>query len=124
MEKNLRTCVVCHSKYSFCPKCRVDEDKPTWYFIFCTEHCKDIYEVLSSYENGYIDAKTADKQLKDLNISQINDWGDSYKNTIAKIAAEIKKTDEAAKKKAVSKKPIKAIAQNEISEKDKIDVEQ
>ena len=92
MGKDLRTCVICQSKYEYCPKCNRDVDKPTWYFIFCSENCKSIYEVMSAYECGDIDAKTANESLIKLNVSKIDNLEKSYKSTLAKIDSELKET--------------------------------
>lgn len=59
-------------------------------FSFCSEECKNIYEVMSSYENGYADAETANKKLNRLNISKYELIG-SYKKTLSKIINEISK---------------------------------
>ena len=61
MSKNdLRMCCVCHKEYPFCLCNPEDRLKPTWYFAYCSENCKDIYNITSSFENGRlsdIDAK-------------------------------------------------------------------
>ena len=49
----MRTCSVCRNPYSYCPHCSEDKLKPTWYFSFCGENCKDIYDITAKYENGH-----------------------------------------------------------------------
>ena len=46
---------------------------------------------MSSFENEKIDAETANKQLSKLDLSQKDNFGDSYKNTLSKISTEIEK---------------------------------
>ena len=48
---------------------------------------------MSSYENGYTDAATANKKLNKLNISKYDLVG-SYKNTLSKINNEISKKEQ------------------------------
>lgn len=48
---------------------------------------------MSSYENGYTDAETANKKLNKLNISKYDLVG-SYKNTLSKINNEISKKEQ------------------------------
>ena len=51
---------------------------------------------MSSFENGKIDAEIANEQLSKLDLSQKDNFGDSYKNTLSKISTEIKKIKENA----------------------------
>ena len=84
-KKGLRTCCVCHKEYSFCLCNPEDRNKPTWYFAYCSENCKDIYTVTSDYENGNISADEAKTQLDRLDLSQIANFGESYQMAIMKI---------------------------------------
>lgn len=96
-KRDLRTCCVCRHSYHFCPVCNEeDKNKEPWYFVYCSENCKNIYNVMSSFENGKIDAETANEQLSKLDLSQKDNFGDSYKNTLSKISTEIKKIKENA----------------------------
>ena len=88
-KKGLRTCCVCHKEYSFCLCNPEDRNKPTWYFAYCSENCKDIYTVTSDYENGNISADDAKKQLDKLDLSQIANFGESYQKAIMKINENI-----------------------------------
>lgn len=113
MNKNdLRICCVCHKEFIFCPVCRPeDRNKEPWHFAYCSENCRDIYKVTSSFENGKmtdIDAKT---KLAKLDLSEQNNFGESYKNSIASIMKakqqiikkEIKKVDVKSAKNIVTK---------------------
>ena len=94
MSKNdLRTCCVCHKEYSFCPVCNPeDRFKPTWHFAYCSENCKDIYNITSSFENGRlsdIDAKAKLEKKKadaiianDVSSSNIGFNADNHQVTI------------------------------------------
>lgn len=85
-KRNDRTCCVCYKNYQFCPVCRPeDREKPTFYFAYCSENCRNIYTVTSAYEDGKISADAAKEELDKLDLSRIENFGESYKNTIAKI---------------------------------------
>ena len=89
-KRGLRTCCVCRKEHLFCPQCRPeDRNKPTWYFAYCSENCKDIYATTSDYENGNISADDAKKQLDKLDLSQIANFGESYQKAIMKINENI-----------------------------------
>ena len=100
-KRGVRTCCVCRREHLFCPQCRPeDRNKPTWYFAYCSENCKDIYTVTSYYEDKKISADDAKKQLDKLDLSQIANFGESYQKAIMKINEETKpveKTDDVIK---------------------------
>lgn len=87
--KGNKICATCHSEYDFCPKCNKDKDKPLWYFTFCSQNCHDIYETTSSFENGNINADEAKMKLDNLNLSKLDNFGESYKKSIDKIMSSI-----------------------------------
>ena len=93
MERKSRTCSVCRRSYKFCPSCREDSDKPLWYFAYCSENCKKIYEVTSNFEDGLIDEKTAKEQLRKLDLSRLDNIGTSYVASINKIMSSAVKND-------------------------------
>ena len=88
MERDLRTCTVCRGGYKYCPHCDKDNDKPTWYFSFCSENCHDIYEVSSKFESKQMDANTAKEKLDKLDLSRLDNFGFSYKKSIERINEE------------------------------------
>ena len=87
--KGDKICATCRSNYNFCPKCDKDKDKPLWYFTFCSQNCHDIYETTSSFENGKIDADEAKSKLDNLNLSKLDNFGESYKKSIDKIMSSV-----------------------------------
>ena len=87
--KGEKICATCRSNYDFCPKCNRDKDKPLWYFTFCSQNCHDIYEITSSFENGKIDADEAKSKLNNLNLSKLDNFGESYKKSINKIMSSV-----------------------------------
>ena len=87
--KGEKICATCRCSYNFCPKCNKDKDKPLWYFTFCSQNCHDIYETTSSFENGKIDADEAKLKLDNLNLSKLDNFGESYKKSIDKIMSSV-----------------------------------
>ena len=87
--KGKKICATCRSEYDFCPKCNKDKDKPLCYFTFCSQNCHDIYETTSNFENGKINANDAKLQLDNLNLSKLDNFGESYKKSIDKIMSSV-----------------------------------
>lgn len=85
-DRKTRICALCKTQYQFCPQCSPeDAKKPTWYFTFCSENCHDIYAVTSGFEDGRIKDIDAKAQLGKLDLSKLENFGESYKLSIAEI---------------------------------------
>lgn len=94
MERKLRYCAVCGTGYKFCPKCNEDKDKPLYHYTFCSKNCKDIYSVISDYRDGELSCDEANKLLSSLDLSKINNFGESYKKSLEEIYNLIAKKNE------------------------------
>ena len=108
MSKNdLRMCCVCHKEYPFCLCNPEDRLKPTWHFAYCSENCKDIYNITSSFENGRLSDIDAKAKLEKLDLNEKDNFGESYKKSIASImkakAQVIKKENKKTEVKSVKK---------------------
>lgn len=95
-KKDLRTCCVCRQKFSFCPVCNSEDmNKPLWHFAYCSENCKDIYEITSAFEDGRMADIEAKEKLEKLDLSRQAYFGESYKKSITsimKVKTQVKKT--------------------------------
>ena len=70
MENKKRTCVVCGEKYSYCPNCSKDAGKPTWMFVFCSDLCHEVSEILNDRGFKHIDDLEAKKLLSNLKLDE------------------------------------------------------
>ena len=106
-KNNLRMCCVCHKEYPFCLCNPEDRLKPTWHFAYCSENCKDIYNITSSFENGRLSDIDAKTKLEKLDLNEKDNFGESYQNSIASImkakAQVIKKENKKTEVKSVKK---------------------
>lgn len=84
-KNNLRMCCVCHKEYPFCLCNPEDRLKPTWHFAYCSENCKDIYNITSSFENGRLSDIDAKAKLEKLDLSKKDNFGESYQKSIDSI---------------------------------------
>ena len=122
MSKNdLRMCCVCHKEYSFCPVCNPEDRlKPTWNFAYCSENCKDIYNITSSFENGRLSDIDAKAKLEKLDLNEKDNFGESYQkaiDSIMKAKAQVikkenKKTEVTSVKKDIDTKANKEAESN------------
>ena len=106
-KNNLRMCCVCHKEYPFCLCNPEDRLKPTWHFAYCSENCKDIYNITSSFENGRLSDIDAKAKLEKLDLNEKDNFGESYQKSIASImkakAQVIKKENKKTEVKSVKK---------------------
>lgn len=102
-----RICSVCKHAYKYCPACKEDAKKPTWLFAFCSENCRNIYNITSDFENKQLTDIEAKAKLEKLDLSRKEYFGESYKNSIASImktkAQVIKKENKKTEAKSVKK---------------------
>ena len=104
-KQNNRICIICGKSYSYCPNCGEDVNKPSWYFIFDSQNCHDIYEVCTQYRDKKIDVKKAYELISKLDLSNIEDFVEVTKNQIKEI---IRLNEEATNvKESVEKAEVK-----------------
>ena len=88
MGKLNRTCIICGKKYSYCNNCQSDANKPTWYFIFDSQNCHDIYEVCTQYRDKEITVAQAYEKISKLDISNIKNFAEATRIQIEEILAK------------------------------------
>ena len=120
--KGEKICATCRCSYNFCPKCNKDKDKPLWYFTFCSQNCHDIYETTSSFENGKIDADEARSKLDNLNLSKLDNFGESYKKSIDKIMSSVSVKENVVTEDVVAEERNEINLDDQVVEKENNDV--
>ena len=120
--KGEKICATCRSNYDFCPKCNRDKDKPLWYFTFCSQNCHDIYDTTSKFEDGLIDASEAKSQLDNLNLSNLDNFGESYKKSINKIMSSVSVKENVITEDVVVKERIEIGLDEKVVEKENNDI--
>ena len=69
MRKNNRICIVCSTKYTYCPNCAEFDHLEKWHTIYHDENCKNIFEAASDYLAGYITKEEAKLKLDKCDLS-------------------------------------------------------
>ena len=107
MAQGDRTCLICGAKYNYCSKCPGAKPDETWKNLYCSKGCKEVFELVSAYKNGHINASEAKMKLKSPNIdlSKKGQFADEYKSVVDELIAQEseKKTDEVPKNKKFKK---------------------
>lgn len=82
-----RICCVDKTKYEFCPHCNKVSFDEMWKTTFCSENCRDIYKLATSYTHNKISSVDAKAKLDTLDISNINNFADSIKAVVYELNA-------------------------------------
>ena len=87
MKGKARICHTCGKEYHYCPRCREDENKPTWMFVWDTLECKEVFNILSRYNSGDYSKEEAREALKKA-ISHEITFTDAIQKEIDEILKE------------------------------------
>ena len=99
MIKN-RTCICCSARYSYCPDCGgADHLKPYWYSEFCSEECKDIWDIATRYNMQLMSKQEAKSALGKYDLSDTSKYVECVQRDITNIFADEKPVSKAKKAK-------------------------
>lgn len=101
----LRKCVCCDKEYEYCPNCAKGNNKPAWMMSFCSEGCKELFNLVSAYNMRLIGKAKVQAFVAEHGIK---DFG-KYTDAIRKVLEE---TDNAPKPMVV--KPVEVVSHEEI----------
>lgn len=85
-----RICCIDKTQYTFCPHCGgTVKPEEAWKTTFCSENCRDLYNLCNSFAHNKIDAAKAKEALSKLDFSKVELFPDGMKNNIADILAYV-----------------------------------
>lgn len=99
MVRNNKTCILCGNKYSYCSGCAEFDHLPRWMECYCSENCKDIFNILSSYNMNHKTKEKAKALLEKCDLTMTDTYSEFNKNCINSIMSDetIKPVDTAGK---------------------------
>lgn len=92
--KDNHSCLVCGSKYTYCPNCSEYDKFPRWMGIFCSENCHDIFDIANDYAHELMTKEDAKEALKDKDLSMKGKYTGGVKKAINEILREDKSVKE------------------------------
>lgn len=63
-ETKKATCSICGKKYDLCLSCRKELSARPWKEVADTESCYKLYMILLQFNNGYLSADEAKRQIE------------------------------------------------------------
>ena len=88
MGKRTRQCIMCGTKYEYCPTCSQDKYKPTWMIEFHEENCMKIWDICTRFNMELMSKEEAKEALLKCDLSKKETFVDFVQNDIAKILFE------------------------------------
>jgi len=101
MAKGQRTCIICGTKYTYCPTCGNGNKNESWRYLYDTILCNKIFDVLSAYAHKHIKKSEAKDQLKSLDIPKGMKFNPEIKKQIDEILVVEPKVKDDDKKQIV-----------------------
>lgn len=92
MAKYIQTCLLCKQTYEYCGGCSKYKHLPTFMTTFCSQNCRDIYQVMTNFEGKILTKEEAKRQLMNLDVSRHDYYTKSFATSYNKIM--IDDTDE------------------------------
>lgn len=102
-----RSCSICNKKYHYCNRgCKDYSHLPRWMDAYCSETCKEVYNICAGFVNNWLDPEVEAARLEELHLDNeyINKLSDDMKTIIRKIQ-KIDTKNSAAIMQALNDKP-------------------
>ena len=77
-----RRCICCNKAYKYCGQCKEYSNLPAWMNEFCSEECKELFNIMSVYNMGYADKSQIEKVIKKYNITDYSKYKSSTANKL------------------------------------------
>lgn len=88
MQNKTRKCICCGKEYSYCSNCPQDKHKPSYFAVYCSENCHDIFHAATDYNFGILTKEEAQKKLAACDLSNLESFNDIVKADVKKIIAK------------------------------------
>lgn len=80
-----RKCIVDLKEYKYCNHCNEYNPDETWRFIFCSQNCRSVYNIVGKFLTSKISADDAKAELDKCDLSGLDHFEDNIKKDIYNI---------------------------------------
>lgn len=88
MVKDNKTCILCGKKYSYCSGCSEFDHLPRWMGCYCSENCKDVFNILSGYNMKHKTKEEAKALLEKCDLTKTDTYNEFNRNCINSIITD------------------------------------
>lgn len=104
-EKNNATCNICGEGYHICLSCKDFIKLQPWKIYCCSSNCYQVFQVVRGYSIGIYDKEEFKSKLKNIDLSNLENYRGHIKNLIKSVLKE-----EAVEEESVVEEPIIPLA--------------
>lgn len=94
MPKSNKICYTCGNGYYFCPSCPSKGKTESYYNMFCSERCSQIFKTLTDETFKHITTEECKEKLQKLNVSKKETFKESVNKHIERVFAVKEKGSE------------------------------
>ena len=110
MARRNRECLLCGERYTYCPTCGVDQNKPYWMSEFHSEDCKNIFQICTNFNLGIMSKHEAQAALEQCDLSNKENFKDYVQKDFENIyAEEPKKRNKKAEMPIIEEAPMEQV---------------
>lgn len=88
MGRRTRECYLCGEKYSYCPTCSQDKNKPSWMAEFHSENCKNIFDIATRFNLQLLTKEEAKSAMEQCDLSNKENFKSYVKQDLENIFKE------------------------------------
>lgn len=88
MGRRTRECLLCGTKYEYCPTCSQDKMKPAFMAEFHNENCKNIFDICTRYNMQLLSKDEAKVALENCDFSNKANFKAYVQRDLKNIFAE------------------------------------
>lgn len=80
-----KICSICKQEYKYCSQCSDFDHLPRWMDAYCSQNCKDLYNITAGWLNGWKDKDIEIERLKNIDLSRSEYYPQWLKNVIKEM---------------------------------------
>ena len=80
-----RICHSCGKEYEYCPNCAAFDSQPKWKANWCSEECKDIWNILVRYNTEKLSAADVKSVLNSYGVVNYSKFSSPISTQLKKI---------------------------------------
>ena len=116
-KKFERSCSVCGKKYEYCPNCSDFDHLPRWMDAYCSETCKDLYNITAGFINKWLEPEVEAARLTKVDLSYMDKLPAWMKTAIKEIQKVDTQNASAINEALEDKKEV----ENKVEEKEEVE---
>lgn len=85
-EKHQRICTMCKKTYIYCNRgCEQSIGMEPWHDAYCSENCKDLYNICAGYVNHWMEPDIEAARLAKMDLSYVDKLPEWMRNAIHEL---------------------------------------